>query len=213
MTDYHAAHFAEHPQREVVWRAIAAHLAHLVPPGAAVLEIGAAYCHWINNVAAARRVALDIWPGVARHAAPGVEPVTLDAATHLRSLGAATFDVALASNVLEHFEPDVAAAVVGDMEYLLRPGGRVILIQPNFRFAFREYFDDYTHRAVFSDVSLPALLRSRGLEVEEVRARFLPYSMRNRRVPAAGWLVRAYLASPVKPRAGQMLVVGRKAGR
>ena len=209
-TTYHAAHFTEHPQRDTVWRAISAHLAGLVPRQAAVLEVGAGYCHWINNVAAGRRVALDIWPGVASHAASGVEAVVLDASVGLDTLPPASFDVVLASNVLEHFAPDIAAAVVRGIARVLRPGGRLVLIQPNFRYAFRQYFDDYTHRAVFTDVSLPALLRAEGFDIERVEPRFLPYSMRDRRMPMAAWLVRAYLASPYRPRAGQMLVVATR---
>ena len=209
-TTYHDAHFTEHPQRAVVWRAVSAHLAGLVPADASVLEIGAAYCHWINQVTARRRVAVDIWPGVADHAAPGVEALVLDASTGLAALGEAAFDVVLASNVLEHFEPDVAAAVVRAVGRALRPGGRLILIQPNFRVAWRSYFDDYTHRAVFTDVSLPAMLRAEGFAIERVDARFLPYSMRGLRLPIPGWMVRAYLHSPVRPRAGQMLVVATR---
>ena len=45
-TTYHAAHFTEHPQRDTVWPAISAHLAALVPPEAAVLEVGDGYCQW-----------------------------------------------------------------------------------------------------------------------------------------------------------------------
>jgi SAM-dependent methyltransferase len=207
---YHSVHLTPDPARDVVWRVVADHLAHLIPPHAHVLEIGAGYCAWINAVRAAHRVATDIWPGVVRHAAPGVEARILDATESLRSLGSAAFDVALASNVLEHFPPDTAAAVAGDLLHVLKPGGRLLVIQPNFRYASSTYFDDYTHRAVFTDVSLPAMLRAQGFAVDEVRARFLPYSMRDSRLPIRSWLVRAYLHSPVKPLAGQMLVVAHR---
>jgi SAM-dependent methyltransferase len=203
-------HLPAHPARDVVWRVIAEHLAGWVPPGAHVLELGAGYCHWINHVQAARRVAVDTWPGVARHAAPGVEALVLDAVEARASIGEGRFDTVLASNFLEHFEPDRAAALVGDMAALLRPGGRALLIQPNFRDAYREYFDDYTHRSVFTHVSLANLLRSRGFAIELVRPRFLPYSMRDTRARVRPWIVRAYLRSPVKPRAGQMLIVARR---
>src|SRR5918999_3871555 len=112
---YHSVHLTPDPARDVVWQVIARHLAHLIPPHAHVLEIGAGYCAWINAVRAERRVAVDLWPDVVRHAAAGVEARILDATTSLRSLGASTFDVALASNVLEHFSPDIAAAVARDL--------------------------------------------------------------------------------------------------
>jgi len=210
MAGYHDAHLPEDPARVVVWSAVAEYLSARVPPGAAVLEIGAGYCDWINSVRAARRVAVDIWTELPRFAGNGVQPVVMDISTGLPSLGAESFDVVLASNVLEHFVPEVAASVASDVLALLRPGGRLIVIQPNFAHASRRYFDDYTHRSIFTHVSLPAMLRSRGFAVEQVTPRFLPYSMRGARVPIRRWLVRAYLHSPIKPMAGQMLVVARK---
>jgi SAM-dependent methyltransferase len=207
---YHDVHLTADPARVRVWQAIADHLAPWVPPDGSVVEIGAGYCAWINAVRARRRLAVDIWPAFAQHAASGVETTVLDAATGLRTLGAGQFDVVLASNVLEHFEPDTVESIAGDIGALLRPGGRLIAIQPNFRYAYRQYFDDYTHRSVFTHVSLANLLRAHGFAIERVQPKFLPYSMRDRRVPVTSWAVRAYLASPVKPWAGQMLVIGRK---
>ena len=88
---YHAAHLTPDPARAAVWGAIAAHLAPWIPREAHVLEIGAGYCDWINQVQAARRVAVDVWPDVARHAGPGVEALVLDAASGLSTVGDAAF--------------------------------------------------------------------------------------------------------------------------
>jgi hypothetical protein len=122
VTGYHAAHLPEDPARAIVWKVVAEHLASWVPPRAHVLEIGAGYCEWINHVAAARRVAVDIWPDVERFAAPGVEAFVLDAARELATLGTTMFDTVLASNILEHVEPGVAASVVDDLGRVLKPG-------------------------------------------------------------------------------------------
>jgi SAM-dependent methyltransferase len=210
VTGYHTAHLPEDPARAVVWKVVAEHLARWVPPDARVLEIGAGYCEWINHVAAARRVAVDIWPEVSRYASPGVEAHVLDVSTALPTLGTAVFDVVLASNILEHFEPGVAASIVDDIARVLDTGGRLVIIQPNFRYAARHYFDDYTHRSVFTDVSLPNLLRAHGFAIDRVTPRFLPYSMRGTKLPIRPWTVRAYLRSPFKPMAGQMLVVAHR---
>jgi len=211
VSGYHAAHLPEDPARPIVWKVVAEHLARWMPRDGHVLEIGAGYCDWINNVAAARRVAVDIWPGIARHAAAGVETKVLDASKELAGLGTSSFDAVLASNILEHFEPGVAISVVEDIARLLKPGGRVLIVQPNFRHAARHYFDDYTHRSVFTDVSLPNLLRAHGFRIDHVQPRFLPYSMRGSKLPIRAWTVRAYLRSPIKPMAGQMLIVASKA--
>ena len=207
---YHDVHLPEDPARAVVWRVIAEYVERWVPTDAHVLEVGAGYCGWINAVRGARKVAVDEWPDVARHASQSVEAVVLDASTGLSRFADASFDLVLASNVIEHFEPDAAAALVGEIVRLLRPGGRLIVIQPNFRYAYRYYFDDYTHRSMFTHVSLANLLRSRGLRMLRVEPRFMPYSMRESRLPVTPWLVRAYLRSPIRLWAGQMLLVAQK---
>jgi SAM-dependent methyltransferase len=210
VTDYHAVHLTRDPLRAVIWCVIADYLAEYVPATAQVLEIGAGYCDWINKVRAARKFALDVWPELSNYAAADVQPIVHDLSTGLPIWDALSFDAVLASNVLEHFEPDMASQLVGAIFNILQTDGRFIIIQPNFRYAYRHYFDDYTHRSIFTDVSLPNLLRSHGFAIETVQARFLPYSMRQSWIPIRAWLVRAYLHSPVRPLAGQMLVIGRK---
>lgn len=210
MNSYHTVHLTKHPGRRAVWKAVARHLSRYVRADAAVLELGAGYCDWINHVRAARRVAVDVWSGMPGCAEPGVEPVILDLSHGLHSLGANAFDVVLASNLLEHFPASEVGALVDGVAAVLRPNGRFVVIQPNFRYAWRQYFDDYTHRSIFTDVSLPALLRAHGFRIVEVRPRFLPYSMQGARVPITSFLVTAYLRSPIKPRAGQMLVVAAR---
>jgi len=207
---YHDVHLTEHPARQGVWRVIADYLAPWVPEDSHVLEIGAGHCHWINAVRASHRLAIDMWPDVGRFAAPGVEARVMDASRELPALPAAHFDAVLASNVLEHFEPDTASRIVREVAALLKPGGRFLIIQPNYRYAYRNYFDDYTHRAVFSDVSLANMLRSHGFQIELSKPRFLPYSMKDIRGSVPSWLVRAYIRSPFKPRAGQMLIIATK---
>lgn len=209
-TSYHAVHLKETGSRAVLWRVLTDYLTRYTPNNAAALELGAGYCYWINEVRARRKVAVDIWDELGKHTAPGVQPVIADLVAGLGPLNGERFDVALASNLLEHFEPDVTARIVADVYAHLNPGGRFIVIQPNFRYAYRSYFDDYTHRSIFTDVSLPNLMRAKGFEVEQVQPRFMPYSLRDGRLPVVPLLIRMYLASPIKPFAGQMLVVARK---
>ena len=210
-TGYHDVHLPRDPARDVVWRVIAEYVARWVPPNPRILEIGAGYCCWINALSGTRRVAVDAWPEVVTHAAPGVETVVLDLSSGLAQFASGSFDLVLASNVIEHFEPDAAAGIIAEVVRLLPRGGRLIVMQPNFRYAYRHYFDDYTHRSTFTHVSLANLLRSKGLTMLRVEPRFLPYSMRESRLPVTPWLVRAYLRSPIRPLAGQMLLVAEKA--
>ena len=88
----------------------------------------------------------------------------------------------------------------------LRPGERVILVQPNFRDCSTEYVDDYTHVTVFTHVSLTDLLSASRVCVEKVVPRCMPFSMQ-RCLPQWSWAVALYLRSPIRPMAKQMLIV------
>ena len=132
-----------------------------------VLEIGAGYCDWINNVRAARRVAVDIWPelpGSRRRASSRVVLDVVARAPHARR-------VVVRRRARVERARALRAGRRGVGRGRRRPpccgrGGRFIIIQPNFRYAWRRYFDDYTHRSIFTDVSLPALLRSHGFRID-----------------------------------------------
>jgi len=207
---YHAVHLTEDATRATVWEVLVDYLSIYVQPQAHVLELGAGFCYWINEVTAARKVAIDVWPDLFKYAAPDVQAVQHDLSFGLPSFKDELFDVVLASNVLEHFEPDTAAQLIAEVFACLRANGRFIVIQPNFRFAYRHYFDDYTHRSIFTEVSLSNLMRAHGFDIERLQSKFLPYSLRGSRWPIRPWMIRTYLRSPLKPLAGQMLIVGHK---
>lgn len=207
---YHDSHLIEQPVRATVWRVISEFLAPYISPQNHVLELGAGYCYWINNIRAAHKVAIDLWERMIEFAGPDVEVIQHDLAEGLSCLGERQFDVVLASNLLEHFAPDEVLDLVGEVYDRLRASGRFIIIQPNYYYAYRHYFDDYTHRSVFSHVSLANLLRAQRFDIEKVMPRFMPYSMRSVSLPVPSWLIRLYLHSPIKPFAGQMLVVARR---
>ncbi len=207
---YHAVHLRSEPSRSIVWRVIADHLSLYIPYDGCVLEIGAGYCDWINNVRARIRIAVDIWKEFPRYAAAGVYPIIHDLSCGLSIFGDNQFDTVLASNVIEHFSADVGVMLVRECCRILRPSGRMIIVQPNFAFSYKHYFDDYTHRAVFTHVSLSNMLKSQGFQIDDLKSRFTPYSLRDIGFPVYPFLIKAYLISPLKPFAGQMLVVARK---
>lgn len=207
---YFETRFRDTEQRRRLWPVLAGYLQQYVPDDAAVLDVGAGYCYFINNVRAREKHALDVSEIVTRFAAPDVVP-HVSPASDMSSLEDEHFDVAFASNVLEHLERDELYATLAELRRVLRRGGRVILIQPNFRVCYRTYFDDYTHVQVFTDRSLADLLRVSGFDPETVIPRFLPFSA-DSRLPASPRLLSLYLRLPYRPLARQMLVVATKRG-
>jgi SAM-dependent methyltransferase len=176
-----------------------------------VLDLGCGYGNFINAVVAERRIGIDAWSGCTRYLAPGVEAV-VGSVTDLRFLRDQSVDFAFASNLFEHITQADLASVLAQLREKLRPGGTLTIVQPNYRYAFREYFDDYTHISVYSHISLAEFLVANGYEIVEVQPRFLPLTIKSR-MPVSPLLIRAYLASPIKPLGKQMLLRVRPASR
>ncbi len=176
-----------------VWGAlVAGFFQRRIPEGATVLDLGAGACLFINAVRAARRIALDANPELPRHAAAGVETVVSDDLS-LAAIPPASLDVVFVSNFLEHLGGyrEILSLLVAIRERL-RPGGSLMVLQPNFRLEPRRYFDFLDHRVVLTDASLREAVEVVGFEVAELRARFLPFTSKSR-LPQAAWAVRLYL--------------------
>jgi SAM-dependent methyltransferase len=198
------------PRRAAVWSHITRYLAPFVPNDASVLELGAGYCYFINHVPATRRVAVDIAPEMMKWKAENVEGHVGDAVAFLGQVPDQQFDFILASNFLEHFEWSDLRTIVEGFHRALRPGGRLALIQPNFRLNPNRYFDDYTHRTIFTDVSLVDWLEASRFTVIRNEPRFLPLTVKSR-MSGLAFLVPLYLKLPFRPFAGQMFVLAEKA--
>jgi SAM-dependent methyltransferase len=174
------------------------------------LELGAGWCSFINNVEAPKRIAVDIWSGFVDHGNKGVE-CHVGSVLDLSFVEPGSVDVVFASNLVEHLTRDEFAVMLNECQRILTPEGRLILLQPNFRLCSNRYFDDFTHVSIWSDISLCDYLESLGWLIQVSHAGFLPLTIKSR-LPVSPLLIRAYLSSPFKPFAGQMLVVAQKPG-
>ncbi len=210
MTAYHEVRHKADPRRTVLWETLwRHHFSAIVPPSACVLDLGCGYGEFINSVAARRRIALDSWDGFRGFLAPGVEAIVASV-TDLDRIEDGLVDFAFASNLFEHLTQVDFATMLAALRPKLSPGGTLNILQPNYRYAYREYFDDYTHVAVYSHISLADFLAANGYEVFETRPRFLPLTVKSR-LPVHPALIAAYLKSPVKPLAKQMFLRARLA--
>lgn len=202
---YHTTRFAFDSRRDLLWKTLCeSFFQRLIRPEFCVLELGAGYGHFINNVRCARRFALDRWEGFTQFVDAGVETKVGDA-QDLDFVPDGSVDFAFASNLFEHLTRDELTATLEQLKKKLRPGGTLNLLQPNYRYAYKEYFDDYTHVSVFSDRSLCDFLAAHGFRVIDARPGFLPLTIKSR-FPVIPILIKLYLLLPVKPFAKQMLI-------
>jgi SAM-dependent methyltransferase len=205
---YHDSRLEFDPKRQTVWASLwRFYFRHIVPADGCVLDLGCGYGDFINSVVTRRRIALDVWDGFPRYLAPGVEPVVAEV-TDLRAIENESVDFAFASNLFEHISQSDLATVLDALSSKLTGRGSLAILQPNYRYAYREYFDDYTHVSVYSHISLADFLTAHGWEVIDVRPRFLPLTVKSR-LPVWSPLIALYLALPIKPMGKQMLLRAR----
>jgi hypothetical protein len=196
------------PRREVLWRTLCLHyFADLISPSDCVLELGAGYGHFVNNVTARRRIALDRWKGFVNYLQPGIESRVGDV-SDLSFLAPTSVNFAFASNLFEHITQVEFSSVLRQLGNVLAENGTLNILQPNYYYAYREYFDDYTHRTVYSHTSLCDFLEANGYRVIECKPRFLPLTVKSR-LPVSASLIRLYLYSPWKVAGKQMFVRAR----
>lgn len=207
-SQYFETRYSPHPDRNRVWKAICEYLQPFIPPYGTVLEVGPGYCDFINQIQAGVKYAVDVNPDVARLCGPDVQFLQ---ATPIESIDLPphSVDVVMASNLLEHLSPQQCSNLFDRFDDVLKATGRVIVIQPNYFYSYRRYWDDFTHVRAFSHVSLSDFLVSRGYRLLRVEKRFLPFSFKSF-LPKSYWITRLYLASFWRPLAAQMLVIAQR---
>lgn len=194
-----------------VWQVLVRdYFQRFVRPDARVLDLGAGYCHFINEVRASRKVAFDANPDVARHAGPGVEAVVSSDLT-LPMFGAGEFTHVFMSNFLEHLpSSNVALDLLGTLREKLGSGGLVLILQPNFRYVGPAYFDFVDHHVIWTERSLEEALDLTGFSMVYLKKQFLPYTSKSR-IPRLKILVRLYVRLSILHRilGKQTFMVGR----
>jgi len=208
---YHKTRLQFDGKRKIVWGALwRFYFRKLIRISDTVVDLGSGYGDFINSVEAKCRIAVDIWPKMKEHIDPGVNCITSNL-DNLDFLEDASVDFVMASNLFEHLTREHLTDLLVQLLAKLKVGGRLTVIQPNYRYAYKEYFDDYTHISVYSHVSMIDLLESMGYLIEVIEPRFLPLTVKSR-LPINPLIIWVYLQLPFRPMGKQMLIIARKPG-
>jgi SAM-dependent methyltransferase len=202
---YHQVRFGYDSRRAAPWRAIARYLQRWTDAEASCLELGAGYGEFSKSIRAARKWAVDRNPSLPEYWGSEIMPLIQDALDPL-PLDSGAVGTVFASNFFEHFTPEEGGQILSEVLRILRPGGRLIVVQPNFRLEPRRYFDDYTHKTIYTDEGFRGFLEASGFRILRCEPRFTPFTMKSR-WPTCESLVALYLRLPFRPLAGQFLVI------
>ncbi len=175
--------FSEQERNEKIelWRIfISVFLSRHIYPQDSVLDIGGGYGEFINNINAKEKYLVDINPACKDYADSGVKVINedlLSPGTHLDSLP--RLDCIFISNFFEHLNTREEIIRILEFSYFkLRTDGRLIIIQPNFKYSYKEYFDFIDHRIPLTHISLKEALELVGFKVDVSYAKFLPFSVK-----------------------------------
>jgi SAM-dependent methyltransferase len=198
--------------KERVWQVLCADFfQQYIKKTDTLLEIACGYGEFIRHIDAGKKIALDLNPESKKFIPPGVE-FHLGTATDLSFLPDSGVDVCFVSNFFEHLSSkDVMDNFLGEVYRVLRPGGMLMAMQPNIKYAPGDYWDFYDHFIPLTHLSCAEAFWKCGFEVTELIGRFMPFSTRSA-LPKHPFFVKLYLAFPPVWRilGRQFFIAGKK---
>lgn len=186
---------ADRGARDELWQVLCRHFFQAyVKRTDTVVDVGAGFGEFLRHINCSRRIAVDLAPLAGRRLPPGTIEIATGSAALSEHLAADSVDVVFCSNVFEHLpNAETFLATLGEVRAILKPGGTLLVLQPNIRFVKGAYWDFVDHHLPLTDQTLIEAATSVGLDPIEVIPRFLPYTTRSG-LPQWPMLVRAYLA-------------------
>lgn len=166
-----------------------------IPKDSTVLEIAAGYCEFINNISAKRKIAVDLNPDIKNYAKEEVETIE-SSSTNMRQIKDSSCEIVFISNFFEHLSKDDILMTLRETYRVLKTGGKILILQPNIRFCYKDYWNFFDHICPIDDKSLTEALEINKFKVIKSIPKFLPYSTKSK-FPKATFLIKMYLKLPI----------------
>ena len=179
-----------------MWRVLCRDYFHrFIKPNDTVLDLGAGYCEFINNIECGQKIAVDLNAATKKKAARGVK-VYQALSTKLPKTLTGKVDVVFTSNFFEHLDSkNEFIDTLKEIRRVLKRGGRLMVLQPNIRLVGSQYWDYVDHTLPLTEKSLHEAFSLTNFEVDYEKVHFLPYTASSR-IPAWPFLIKLYLRIP-----------------
>ncbi len=187
--------FSDVEGRRVLWETLTKRFFQdYIEPDDTVLDVPCGYGEFINTVQCKEKIALDINPDSKLHLDKTIK--FIQASSTEIPLEAESVDKIFVSNFFEHISREDIQKTVEEFRRILRPGGAVLVLQPNIRLAARDYWMFFDHITPVDDRALEEIFSIKGFVLKKRILRFLPYTSQSK-LPINGFLVKLYLSIPV----------------
>lgn len=182
----------------VLWKVlIDSFLQKYVSHNSVVLDIGGGYGEFINNIQAKQKYLIDLNPDAKEFANSDVKVMNIDILmAENQNLMPNFFDIIFISNFFEHLgsKEELIEVLIFCFNHL-KPGGSLLVIQPNFKYSFKEYYDFIDHQLPITHISLQEIMQTIGFSIDVLIPKFLPFSTKGR--PSSPMLLKVYLKFPL----------------
>lgn len=188
----------DHSKKKIVWKELSNWLfyKYLNLPEK-ILDPAGGMCEFINAVPASEKWTIDVEEDFIMKFANKDVKVIIGSSLEVK-IPDNYFDGIFVSNFLEHLmSQEEVATFLKRMFDSIKKNGRIVVMGPNFKYCFKEYFDFADHNVILSELGLAEHLYGAGFEIVKIIPRFFPLSFRSGgRVPVTPLVIKLYLHFP-----------------
>lgn len=181
--------------RRHMWKTLCTHFfQQYISPRDIVLDIACGYGEFINNIRCRKKFANDINSASKTYLTKDI--TFLCGPSTKISVQNSPIDKIFISNFFEHITRENILKTIKECRRILKPGGQVLVLQPNIRFCVRDYWMFFDHITPIDDRALTEAFIAGGFIPKLVIEKFLPYTTKSA-YPSHPFFIRMYLSFPI----------------
>lgn len=149
---------------------------------ASIIDIACGNGEFINYINAKNKFAVDLNPESKLFLQKNITLINEDIfkAIKILSKKKLKFNLIFCSNFLEHLsKKEDLVALLNSLKNILTDDGIIIIMGPNYKYSYKNYWDFFDHHIPLTDQSVIELLDLTGYKILEKYPKFLPFSTKS----------------------------------